>query len=506
MSRRVHWTHALRLVSVLNGMQKVDLHRLLLPRRAFPLNTAPSLTYYTPYFTIADDGSKIVLFGGSLDANTFFSTIYTLDVVSGVWSQGEAAQEYRARMACGLHADQFIVFGGSRGTNQMTSMHNNLPIIYNINTNAWSSNFDPSGPTGSSSKGNMGAIIGGAVGGVVVLLICAVGGFCFVKRRRAKRDSEAKDSEEKAAALVAGGDRDSVDKYNNGGSSDDYGKPAAMSAADHYAAAAALQAAHGSPSAHASSRHSEAFSQGTSEPDYGVMVPMGVARALSDTASQPDAQYYYQQMQLQQQQQYQQQLQQQQQYIDQQAAYGHMVPGSPTHSLSTPTQSFAPSALVPHQSPINTLGGYPASTAGGYTVPVLIQQGDGNIQGPHSWTGSYYDTQPISGTGSPIPAVPPITYNGGVVQQQQPWVPSNGYYGTVTASATPTTPGFPPIESPAGWGGSNSVATAVDSPVGGFNKHAGDGYADNRLTVISARGPQAVSADTPSDYIRPPQS
>ncbi|KAF9148203.1 hypothetical protein BG015_010074 [Linnemannia schmuckeri] len=461
----------------------------------------------------SDDGSKIVLFGGSLDANTFFSTVYTLDVASGVWSQGEAAPEYRARMACGFHAGQFIVFGGSRGTNQMTSMHNNLPIVYDVIANAWSSNFDPNGPTGGSGKGSMGAIIGGAVGGVVVLVICAVGGFCFVKRRRANRDKEAKDSEEKAATLVTGSDDDFrrsqrviIDKYNNGGNTDAYGKSSAMSSADHYAAAAALQAANVSPSVHATSRHSDTFSQGTSEHDYGVMVPMGSARALSDTASQPDAQYYYQQLQLQQQP-YQQQFQQQQQQYADQAAYGSMSPGSPTHSLSTPAQSFAHTGIVPHQPPVNALGGYPVSAAGAYSVPVLIQQGDGNIQGPHSWTGSYYDTQPVSGAGSPIPAVPPITYNGGVVVQQQPWVPSNGYYGTATTSATPTTPGFPPLDSPAGWGGSNSVATAVDSTNGGgLNKYVDDGYADNKLTALPARGPQAVSPAAPLDYIRPPQS
>lgn len=397
----------------------------------------------------------------------------------------------------------------------MTSMHNNLPIIYDVNANAWSVNFDPNGATSGSSTGNKGAIIGGAVGCVIVLIICAIGGFCFVKRRRAKRNKEAKDSEEKAAALVADsedgirrGQRVALDKYNNGDNSDSHGKPGAMSAADHYAAAAALQAANASPSAHAASRHSDTLSQGVSEHDYGVMVPVGSAQALSGTASQPDAQYYYQQMQLQQQL-YQQQVQQQQQQYADQVAYGNMTPGSPAHSLSTPAHSFAHSALVPHQSPVNALGGYPVSAAGGYSVPVLIQQGDGNIQGPHSWTGSYYDTQPVSGTGSPIPAVPPITYNGGVVvpQQQQPWVPSNGYYGVATASATPTTPGFPPLDSPAGWGGSNSVATAVDSTNGGgLNKYADDGYADNKLTALPARGPQAVSPGAPSDYIRPPQS
>lgn len=382
----------------------------------------------------------------------------------------------------------------------MTSMHNNLPIIYDINANAWSVNFDPNGATNGSDTGNKGAIIGGAVGGVVVLIICAIGGFCFVKRRRARRNKEAKDSEEKAAALVTESDdsnrrgqRVVLDKYNNGDNPEAYDKPGAMSASDHYAAAAALQVAVTSPSAHAASRHSDTFSQGVSEHDY---------------ASQPDAQYYYQQMHLQQQM-YQQQVQQQQQQYTDQAAYGNMTPGSPAHSLSTPAHSLAHSAFVPHQSPISTLEGYPVSAAGGYSVPVLIQQGDGNIQGPHSWTGSYYDAQPVSGTGSPIPAVPPITYNGGVVvqQQQQPWVPSNGYYGVATASATPTTPGFPPLDSPAGWGGSNSVATVVDSTNGGgLNKYADDGYADNKLTALPARGPQAVSPDAPSDYIRPPQS
>ncbi|KAF9294177.1 hypothetical protein BGZ88_004276 [Linnemannia elongata] len=461
----------------------------------------------------SDDGSKIVLFGGSLDANTFFSTIYTLDVVSGVWSQGEAAPEYRARMACGFHSGQFVVFGGSRGTNQMTSMHNNLPIIYDVNANAWSVNFDPNKGTDDSGTGNKGAIIGGAVGGVVVLIICAVGGFCFVKRKRVKRDREAKDSEEKAAALIVGRDDDNrpgqrvvLDKYNNRENPDAYGKPGAMSAADHYAAAATFQAANTSPSAHAASRHSDTFSQGVSEHDYAVVLPVGSARALSDTASQPDSQYYYQQMQLQQQP-YQQQFQQQHQQYADQAAYVNMTSGSPAHSQSTPTHSFAQSALVPHQSPINTLGGYPVSAAGGYTVPVLIQQGDGNTQGPHSWTGSYYDTQPVSGTGSPIPTVPLITYNGGVVpQMQQPWARSSGYYGVTTASATPTTPGFPPLDSPAGWGGSNSVATVVDSTNGGgLNKYADDGYEDNKLTALPARGPQAVSPGAPTDYIRPPQ-
>ncbi|KAF9088438.1 hypothetical protein BGX23_007375 [Mortierella sp. AD031] len=449
----------------------------------------------------SDDGSKIILFGGSLDANTFFSTIYILDVVTGVWTQGESASEFRARMGCGYHAGQFIVYGGSRGTSQTTSMHNNLPIIYNPDANSWSTNFDPKGPAGGggggggeSGKKNLGPIIGAVAGGLVFLMICAAGWFCFNKRRRAIKDKEATDSEAKAAAAVSNRDGDDrrgqhalLAKYNDESTAQDHlygGNGSTMSAADHYAAAAALQVASNNnamTSARASSRMSDTFSHGTSDNDYVALMPIGGALAAggsSETASQADAaNYYYQQMQLQQLQQLQQQQPYQQQFQQQQQQYANM---SPTYSTSSPSYS----SPAPNQSP-----------HGDYTtVPVVIQQRDGATQGPHSWTGSYYDaTPPVSGN-SQVPAVPPVPYYGGVQQQQQPWVPSNGYYGTTTSS-TPMTPGFPPIESPSTAGGSTA----------GNEYHNQDGYAATKVASTTARAPQVVAPGTPSDYVRPHQ-
>ncbi|KAG0376342.1 hypothetical protein BGX24_007887 [Mortierella sp. AD032] len=610
----------------------------------------------------SEDGSKIVLFGGSLDTNTFFSTIYTLDVASAEWSLGTAAPEFRARMACGYHAGQFIVFGGSRGTSQ-SSMHNNIPIIYDVAANTWSPNFDPSGPTGGggtgsnsgNSKSNLAAIIGGAAGGVVFLIICGVAGFCIFKRRRANRAKEARDADAKAAASVTNTDED--DRYgqrillhnynsgNGGGGSGPYGRnsgtmsaatmsaavmsasdhpygksmsnmsatnhpygrsaanmnPAAMSAADHrydrsainmnpaamsavdhsygrsagalsptamsavdnryersattvsptvmsaaavenpygrnvtamnaveqpyvrsgtamsaadhYAAAAALQANTAPPSAKGTSRYSDTFSQGTSELEHEF-----AALPLQN----PYQQQHQQQLQLQQQQQQHpfQQHYQQQPYTDQ-AAYNHMISVTNSHPPSPALQSFAHSVATSNK----TLGGY----------QLLIQQGDADMQGPHSWPGSYYDPQPISGSvGSVVPAVPPITYSGSHANNDphQPWTPTaingpglgnngnignngnRGYYEALTTSSTPTTPGFPPVDSPGGWGGSNdnSEPTAVGSDL---HTHAGNKYVDVGhvrdfgLTALPVRGPQAGGVNVggggaPSNYVRPPQ-
>ncbi|KAF9934333.1 hypothetical protein FBU30_002472 [Linnemannia zychae] len=447
----------------------------------------------------SEDGSKIVLFGGSLDSNTFFSTIYILDVISGVWSLGQAAPEYRARMACGFHAGQFIAFGGSRDTNQKTGMHSNLPIIYDVNANTWLSDFDPQGPSGGGGKSNMGAIIGGAVGGVVVLIICAVGGYCLVKRRKAKYDKEARDSDAKAAALVADGDddirhgrRSLLNKYNNDNHTNSYGNSSvAMSAVDHYAAAAAIAATNGSQSPRGNPRHSDTFSQGNSENDFAGMMPMGSVKGFSENATQQDPNYYYQQLQQQQQQ------QQQQQYAHQSVYGGVYDPMSPTHSATGASQVFAHSPVSPSQSQANTLEGGYSAPAANYTMPVVIQQGDGAIQGPHPWTGSYYEVhQPAMVAGAPLSAMPPVIYNTSAYQQ--PWV-SNAYYGaTATAATTPTTPGFPPSEYSHAWNESNaSTAIGGASNIDG-NKHHSDGY---KATALPARGPQAVSEDAPTDYL-----
>ncbi|KAG0286258.1 hypothetical protein BGZ97_007507, partial [Linnemannia gamsii] len=165
----------------------------------------------------SEDGSKVVLFGGSLDSNTFFDTIYVLDVVSGVWKQGASASAYRTRMACGFMAGQFVAFGGSKGSNRETTMHDNVPIIYDLDLDVWSTGYDPAGPTGGSGGGGGNgsgsgddgggksntAVIAGAAGGVVAVILIGVVAFFIFRRRRQNKDKKAAESEARIAASVA---------------------------------------------------------------------------------------------------------------------------------------------------------------------------------------------------------------------------------------------------------------------------------------------------------------
>ncbi|KAG0308159.1 hypothetical protein BGZ97_000144, partial [Linnemannia gamsii] len=92
----------------------------------------------------SDDGSKIVLFGGTQDSNNvFFNSIYILDVKSGKWKQGTSAPTARTRMACTFHSYQFIAWGGSSG-GQRSTMLNNVPIVYDLNSDKWVEAYDAS--------------------------------------------------------------------------------------------------------------------------------------------------------------------------------------------------------------------------------------------------------------------------------------------------------------------------------------------------------------------------
>ncbi|KAF9934331.1 hypothetical protein FBU30_002470 [Linnemannia zychae] len=373
----------------------------------------------------SEDGSKVILFGGSLDAVTFFDTIYILDVVSGVWTQGTSAQAYRTRMACGFMAGQFVVFGGSKGANRATTMHDNVPLIYDIEHNVWLNSYDPAGPTGDNggdsgggsngngvSKSNVG-LIAGVAGGVVGVILIGVIAFCVVKKQRKKRSQDTNNTEARIGASVSDEDErqdhsyrfDPIahhKKYKNVSTVDmdqdaygrtvpkhgysDTGKPGhveQMSAIDHYAAASALQSPpYNSPSGNAAPRiqstYSDAYTHATTENDYSVLIP--ASHHPSGATSPADHEFHrqqllhQQQLQFQQQQQLQQQqeMQQQQQHMQNQQFY-QSLGAVPVSAL--PTQSAIPLTPPMPYSPTGT-SGYPS---GGYAygsaaaAPVSVQ-------------------------------------------------------------------------------------------------------------------------------------
>ncbi|KAF9912690.1 hypothetical protein EC991_009426 [Linnemannia zychae] len=354
----------------------------------------------------SEDGSKIVVFGGSLDSNTFFDTIYVLDVTTGVWTQGTSAPAYRTRMACGFKAGQFVVFGGSRGTNRETTMHDNVPLIYDPDLNAWSVGYDPAGPVGDGDGGSGGkksntGVIAGAAGGAVAVILAGVIGFFVFKRRRQRNAKEAAQSDSRIAASVSDEDERQGHEYRfdpvahhkkymrastlNRENSDPYrpvptysesgGHTGHMSQIDHYAAAAALQAplSPGSSSSGGAggggapprihSTYSDAYTHSNSENDYAAIMPMngGLLQPplpLSGASPMDPELYHQQQLHLQQLQHQQQPHDLRQQILQQQQLYHSLG----VASVSTPaTQPDTP--MTPFTYSTTGATGYPS---GGY--------------------------------------------------------------------------------------------------------------------------------------------
>ncbi|KAF9423154.1 hypothetical protein BGZ94_008399 [Podila epigama] len=163
---------------------------------------------------ISEDGSKLVVFGGAKDSTVSYSSLYILDVASGVWRQGKSADKPRTKFGCALHAGQFIAFGGSEGA-QRATMLDNVPLVYHLEQNQWVDRYDasatPSSADGGSSSSKVGLIAGIAAG--VVFLIVLVAGIWWMRRRKQKQsngpksyDSDAKVTAAAAAAMGYGAD------------------------------------------------------------------------------------------------------------------------------------------------------------------------------------------------------------------------------------------------------------------------------------------------------------
>ncbi|KAG0057037.1 hypothetical protein BGZ83_002275 [Gryganskiella cystojenkinii] len=158
----------------------------------------------------SEDGSKVVLFGGTVDGNTYFSDIYVLDVASGKWKQGQSASVPRTRMACAFHSYQFVAWGGSSAGSR-TTMLNNVPIVYSLNQGKWVDNYNAAEVP---AKSNTGAIVGGIV--AILAIGGAIGFFVIRRKRQRKAAKETYHSDTIAAAGVSG-----ENGHEHGGYEDD---------------------------------------------------------------------------------------------------------------------------------------------------------------------------------------------------------------------------------------------------------------------------------------------
>ncbi|KAK3834100.1 MAG: hypothetical protein J3R72DRAFT_452620 [Linnemannia gamsii] len=137
-------------------------------------------------------GSKMIVFGGHDLDGVAKADIYFYDPSTREWTTGKAADPAQARtnMACVVVGDSFIAWGGENGQN----ITDNIPIVYDMKNNQWTTQFNSviTTSTSSESKANAAAIGGGIAGAVVVV---ALVGFLFYRRRNSRQNSNINSSD-----------------------------------------------------------------------------------------------------------------------------------------------------------------------------------------------------------------------------------------------------------------------------------------------------------------------
>ncbi|KAF8955917.1 hypothetical protein BGZ46_002513 [Entomortierella lignicola] len=104
-------------------------------------------------------------------------------------------------MSCAFHSYQLIVWGGSSGASR-TTMLNNLPIVYNLNQDKWTDNYN-------SAEVERKSNVAGIAGGIFAAVIIIGGGVGFyLWKRKQKREQDAYHKDAVAAAAISSEDRD----------------------------------------------------------------------------------------------------------------------------------------------------------------------------------------------------------------------------------------------------------------------------------------------------------
>ncbi|CAO3563794.1 unnamed protein product [Mortierella alpina] len=140
----------------------------------------------------AHNGTKMVVFGGTGPSGIPQGSIYILDVKTMSWTRGTdpEARQNRTGMACTVAGDNFVVWGGDYILTAVDSFA--TPIIYNIKTNQWTTQFSLASPPpitlapASGSKEVNAAAIGGGIGAAVVAVLIGLFIYNRSRKQRAK--------------------------------------------------------------------------------------------------------------------------------------------------------------------------------------------------------------------------------------------------------------------------------------------------------------------------------
>ncbi|KAF9152044.1 hypothetical protein BG015_005870 [Linnemannia schmuckeri] len=171
--------------------------------------------------TSASNGNKMLVFGGGFNGSEV-GTLYILDVPTMTWTRGPSSQP-RKGMACTVAGNNFVVWGGISWNNSGVFVPlPSTPIVYNINTGQWTTQFtvtsravpeNEPGPEGSDGEaGKIIGIVAGVVVAVAVLIVITRNLWKHSvhralqnqqRRKHGQEQGKGKDLEDKGTSLVS---------------------------------------------------------------------------------------------------------------------------------------------------------------------------------------------------------------------------------------------------------------------------------------------------------------
>ncbi|KAF9326176.1 hypothetical protein BG006_010367 [Podila minutissima] len=87
----------------------------------------------------ANNGTKLVVFGGLLAPRTFLGDISIFDVATSTWTRGQDGGETRARTGhvCAVSGDKFVTWGGEGALTVSNPSKVEVVSVYSMTTNTW---------------------------------------------------------------------------------------------------------------------------------------------------------------------------------------------------------------------------------------------------------------------------------------------------------------------------------------------------------------------------------
>ncbi|CAO3563814.1 unnamed protein product [Mortierella alpina] len=168
----------------------------------------------------AHNGTKLIVFGGYTIGKQVLGSIYILDVGSMVWTRGQNTEPsmIRSDMACTVAGDSFIAWGGEYIGERIAGL--GTPIIYNLKTNTWTTQFSPfpqssvspstsaamspsptdSADVGGSKYGNAAGV--GAAVGVAIVFVAFLGFWLFKRYSRSRKQPSSRNSIAKEVTMT----------------------------------------------------------------------------------------------------------------------------------------------------------------------------------------------------------------------------------------------------------------------------------------------------------------